>query len=118
MDGVCLWVEVSQDRHRSVKFVSATRDWKKKNVTWNNYVQGELPTKPPYYVEILTLAEKIGQDFDYIRVDFLGSQSQWKLGELTLYDSSEFTAYEDQQVELNYGSNWKHRIGQIISTGL
>ena len=77
MDGVCLWVEVSQDRHRCVKFVSATRDWQKKNVTWKNYAQGELPTKLPNYVEVQTVAEKIGQDFDYIRVDFLGSQSQW-----------------------------------------
>ena len=112
MHGVCEWLDISHDRQQGVKFVNADRDWKKSEVTWKNYVQGNLPEKPVYYFEILNLAEEIGQDFDYIRVDFLGSQNEWKLGELTLYDSSGLTAYADKSVDLAYGLRWNHRSNQ------
>jgi len=118
MDGVCSWVDVSYDRKRAIKFVSATRDWQSADVSWRNYPKGKLPTKPRYFSEILAIAEKIGQDFDYIRIDFLGSKNQWKHGELTLYDSSGLTAYENKQVELHYGSNRRHRSDRMISTFL
>jgi len=109
MDGICEWLEVVYNRQKGAKFARANRDWEKLDITWKKYTQGELPRKPEYFQEIRSLAEKIGNDFDYIRVDILSGARDWKLNELTLHDGSGFVAYDDPQVDLNQGARWRHR---------
>ncbi len=109
MDGVCDRVEVIYNRQTSGRYVTATRDWIEMDADWRDYARGKLPEKPIFYEQMRDFAEKIGSDFDYIRVDFLSGATEWKLNELTLYESDGLTAYVDPNVELAYGRLWTLR---------
>jgi len=71
--------------------------------------------KPYGYKEIFELAEKIGAHSDYIRVDFLSTDSRYLLNELTLYSQS---GYDDWskffenpfQHDLELGGKWDLKI--------
>lgn len=109
MDGLCDRVEVIYNRHLGSQYVTASPDWTEIQVDWKNYARGVLPEKPQHFAQMLALAEEIGRDFDYIRVDFLCGATEWKLNELTLYEADGLTAYVDPDIELAYGQLWKHR---------
>ena len=109
MDGQCIWVLVVYDRKTDMRVVQASRDWQRIETTSRNYTHGALPDKPAYFQEILAIAEEIGCDFDYIRVDFLCGVSEWRLNELTLCESSGFVASNDVALALARGSRWNHR---------
>jgi hypothetical protein len=62
------------------------RDW-----TPLNKINGLAPiTKPANYEWLALIAEKVAQDFDYIRVDFMVAQEGCFLNELTAYNASGF----------------------------
>jgi len=109
MDGVCDRIEVICDRQSGGQYVTATPDWKMVDADWKHYARGALGERPDYFEEVRALAEEIGRDFDYIRVDFLCGATEWRLNELTLYESSGFTAYADPNLELAYGRLWNQR---------
>lgn len=109
MDGVCDRIEVIYDRQSGGRYVTATPDWQMVDADWKNYKRGDLLERPACFDEMRALAEEIGRDFDYIRVDFLCGATEWRLNELTLYESSGFAAFVDPNLELAYGKLWKQR---------
>lgn len=109
VDGRCIWVLVVYDRRKDMRVVQATRDWQWIKTSSRNYTHGALPDKPDCFAALLALAEEIGRDFDYIRVDFLCGVNEWRLNELTLYESSGFVASNDLELALWRGAQWKHR---------
>lgn len=109
MDGVCQWIEVMYDRHHQTQFATATADWLALEIDWKNYRRGALPNRPKDFAQMRAVAQDLSAEFDYIRVDFLCGDAEWKLNELTLYESSGLAAYQDPSVALRFGQLWKHR---------
>jgi D-alanine-D-alanine ligase-like ATP-grasp enzyme len=56
-----------------------------------NEIKGVAPiAKLQSYEKIVRIAEKVAQEFDYIRVDFMVAQEGCFLNELTVYNASGF----------------------------
>lgn len=65
-----------------------------------------LPAKPDYFNELLAVAERLASAFDYIRVDFLTTDHDFHLNELTVYPSSGMRRYEPDGADMILGSFW------------
>jgi hypothetical protein len=63
--------------------------------------------KPKNYEIMLELAEKLAEDFDYIRVDFYNLNGKIYIGELTHYPASGRGKFEPQSFDFELGKYWK-----------
>ncbi|WP_179347760.1 ATP-grasp fold amidoligase family protein [Winogradskyella pacifica] len=59
--------------------------------------------KPTNFEEMKTLAEKIAEDFTYIRVDFYAVNGKTYFGELTLHHSSGFRKFDQEECDQKLG---------------
>jgi len=56
---------------------------------------------------MLELAEKIGEAFDFIRVDFYNLNGKIYIGELTHYPASGIGKFEPSSFDFKLGKYWK-----------
>lgn len=63
--------------------------------------------QPANLPEMLRLAEKLAQDFDYVRVDLYDLRGHIYFSELTLYTNSGDINYKPTQYDFDLGANWK-----------
>jgi len=63
--------------------------------------------KPKNYEIMLELAEKIGEAFDFIRVDFYNLNGKIYIGELTHYPASGIGKFEPSSFDFKLGKYWK-----------
>ena len=68
---------------------------------------GEMPPRPAFYDEMLSLAERIGAGFDHIRVDFLASGNRFFAGEVSLYPQSGMVPMDPDSYDLWLGEHWR-----------
>ena len=100
---------------RIVVIVGRYNDLKQSNFDENwNYIETEAsyPMGPPLprpanLPEMLRLAEKLAEDFDYIRVDQYDLRGHIYFSELTLYTNSGDINYKPTQYDFDLGANWK-----------
>lgn len=106
MDGVCVYIFVMQGRHGIRQFSHYTPDW---TLIPLEAEPGPSVPAPAYLEEMRALAEEVGRDFDYIRVDFLCGETEWRLNELTTYSASGLDVFDPVGLDLEFGQQWKHR---------
>jgi len=63
--------------------------------------------KPKNYETMLSLAEKLSEPFDYVRVDLYNLNGKIYFGELTHYPGSGICNFEPISFEFEFGSHWK-----------
>ena len=68
--------------------------------------QPELCLKPKRFEELVALAECLGKDFDYLRVDMYDADDSIWVGELTLYSLSGLTPFTPDEADKLIGSYW------------
>lgn len=84
------------------------REWRLLNV-----VQGEYPKyktalpRPAQLDEMIRLAEEIGKDFSYVRVDLYEIDGTIKFGELTFYPSAGHDQFDPPEWDKKFGQQWK-----------
>ena len=59
--------------------------------------------KPKYYSEMISLAEKIGKDFPFVRVDFYEINDKIYFGELTFFPGSGFEKFRPYEWDITLG---------------
>ncbi len=67
------------------------------------YKNGRQIERPTNYEEMKRLAEKIAQDFIYVRVDFYSVQNQIYFGELTFHSESGLSKFNPPEYDLILG---------------
>ncbi|KPF46131.1 ATP-grasp fold amidoligase family protein [Rhizobium sp. AAP43] len=67
---------------------------------------GELP-KPDTLDLMVSLAERLVHDLDFVRVDFFDTDEGLFVGELTLYPGGGFEAFEPPEYDLILGNAWQ-----------
>jgi hypothetical protein len=74
--------------------------------------------RPPEFDTMRDIAEKLAQDLDYIRIDFLVSDGRVYVGELTAYHESGMTRYEPDKMDFVLGEWWqlKHPLSRALWT--
>lgn len=64
------------------------------------------PQRPEFLDEMIKAAEKIGQDFDFIRIDFYFYKERVTFGELTIYPGAGFEKFPEIKWDTEFGKFW------------
>lgn len=64
------------------------------------------PRRPEFLDEMIKNAEKIGQDFDFIRIDFYFYKERVTFGELTIYPGAGFEKFPEIKWDIEFGKFW------------
>jgi hypothetical protein len=83
-----------------------SRDWQplKARLTLENH---EVDAKPPRLDELVDVAEKLAQPFEFLRVDFYVSDEWLYIGELTNYSGAGFERFIPYSFDVELGGYWK-----------
>ncbi len=68
---------------------------------------GEMPPRPAFFDEMISLAERVGAGFDHLRVDFLVCDDRIFAGEVSLYPQSGMVPMEPDSYDLWLGEHWR-----------
>jgi hypothetical protein len=109
MGGKAIYIFQEADRFRDHRLSYYTPDWQPLGVAMGAYLVGQPMPRPERLAEMVALAEEIGQDFDYIRVDILDGAEGFRVNELTIYRSSGLAAIDPPELDLTWGALWPHR---------
>ena len=105
--GKCKRIAVCSDRFAGGRRVTAFDEhWNCSDVATNDPGGGFIP-KPENFSAMLAIAEKLSEDFDYVRVDLYNIQGRIFFGELTLYPSSGDGVYVPTEFDFELGEHWK-----------
>jgi hypothetical protein len=103
--GKCRMIDFCSNRLNGLTFVSYDQDWNLMPLRWDK--QGTNVEKPEMLGSMLSIAEKLSRDFDYIRVDLYQSGKQIYFGELTNYPLSGRNVFKPESYDFEVGSCWK-----------
>ena len=56
---------------------------------------------------MFVLAERLGRDFDFIRVDLYNIDGRIVFGELTNYPHAGLVPFKPHDIDLEFGSHWQ-----------
>ena len=68
-----------------------------------------LYEKPKNFEDMIKLARKLSEDFDYVRVDLYNVDGQIYFGELTFCESGGFGKFTDEKWDYKFGSYWNQK---------
>lgn len=103
--GKCKRIVVITGRFEELKQSSFDGEWNYLE-TETSYPVGPPLPKPANFDEMVELAEKLAQDFDYIRVDLYDLRGRVYFSELTSYTNSGDINYKPTQYDFDLGANW------------
>lgn len=105
--GVCRKIMVFSDRfsERGKKVLSYDRDWNCTTLPITRRSRTAIK-KPETYQEMLNLAEKLGKDFDFVRVDLYTVNKKVFFGELTHYPMSGSSLPAPRENDIELGKFW------------
>jgi peptidoglycan/LPS O-acetylase OafA/YrhL/glycosyltransferase involved in cell wall biosynthesis len=79
------------------------------------YPQVETEVPPPRHLEeLLAVAEKIGSEFDFVRVDLYQSGDTVYFGEATFYPGGGFDPFEPAAWDAEFGRHWQLAPGRLV----
>lgn len=101
------FVLVTFDRFGALTEKHFTRDFQPLDL-WNGAPQqsGKI-TQPVAYLEMLTLADALSTDFDFMRVDLYVVNNRIYFGELTCYPAGGLAQFIPQEYDFIFGEKWQ-----------
>ena len=100
-------VMISVGRHSdNLCFDYFDMQWHKLPLVWDKPNSNVAHPCPPCFEEIQTLCEKISKDIPHVRCDFYIIDDKPLFGELTFFDSSGFSKFQDK--------GWDEKLGTMI----
>ncbi|MEA5446114.1 ATP-grasp fold amidoligase family protein [Gammaproteobacteria bacterium AB-CW1] len=99
-------IQVHQDRFGNHCRSEFDRDWRFLEVDGDGRGSDPLPC-PERYPEMLALAERLAQPFDFMRVDLYLVGGRIYLGELTAYPGSGRRCFDPSQFDFELGRHWR-----------
>lgn len=104
--GKCKRIVVIVGRYNDLKQSNFDENWNYID-TDTNYPLGPPLPRPDHLPDMLKLAEKLAEDFDYVRVDLYDLRGRIYFSELTCYTNSGDINYKPTQYDFDLGANWK-----------
>ncbi|MCG2461179.1 glycosyl transferase [Flavobacteriaceae bacterium F89] len=104
-NGKLKFVQVDLDRAIDHKRNLYDENWSFLDCTWR-YKNGRDIKKPKVFDEMVAVAEKLAQDFIYVRVDLYNLEDKIYFGELTFHTESGFGKFEPQE--------WDYKLGKML----
>jgi hypothetical protein len=109
INGKVAFIYVSIDREGKNKRNIYDRDWNPLYFTWAlkskdiAHLRGEEINPPATFNRMIEIAEKIGQDFLYVRVDFYDVDGKLYFGEITQHHGGGFDQIRPIEMDYKYG---------------
>ena len=104
--GKCKRIAVCSGRFEGGrKVTSFDEQWNHSNAGTSD-PEGPEVLKPKQFSRMLDIAQKLGEDFDYIRVDLYNIDGRIYFGELTSYPLSGDNRYTPTEFDFELGSYW------------
>jgi TupA-like ATPgrasp len=109
--GVVYAIEVVLDRFGKYTINIYDRNWQLLGIKrYANRLQSDKPVQPPQTLgKMLKLAEAIGKEFSYVRVDLYEINKKVVFGEFTIYAGAAFDRFEPVEWDWKFGEQWQHR---------
>ena len=117
--GKCFFGFLGQNRNVDIRFTVFDRDF---NIFDTEYIylkpsKKDIIKKPDCWDEMVTLAEKIGSYFDFVRVHLYLTTDGIKVGELTFFSHSGLGPFTNKKYDLLFGkffdnTKFKHLFGK------
>jgi hypothetical protein len=104
--GKCKMVLVICDRFSELTRTLYSREWEKVPAKYKSK-KDAIINKPHNYKAMLQLAEKLGKEFDFVRVDFYSVGNKVYFGEMTHYPGSGMGIFTPRSYDLELGKNWE-----------
>ena len=101
------FIEVDRDRFRGHKRNFYDREWSLLPVKLRYPPTSEPVSKPVNLGQMINLAEKIGAQFDFVRVDLYSPSQGILFGEVTFYPGAGFQAFIPKDWDNKFGEPWK-----------
>lgn len=101
------FVHVDTDRELSHKRVFFDRDWRKLPFTYTFPAGNNEIPRPPTLEKMISAAEKLGSDFDFVRVDLYEIDGRPYFGEMTFLPDSGLGAFNPPDTNRSWGEYWK-----------
>jgi hypothetical protein len=105
-DGRVRLVDVHTDRFGAHRVTFFDEKMQRLPVT-QNFPSDPHWTPPSQVGELMRIAERLGSEFDYVRVDLYLVRGVVRFGELTHYDSSASSAYVPGEYDRIIGDMWR-----------
>lgn len=106
--GKAFAVEVVADRYGAYTISFMTRDWNPMDI--RRYAKRPRaeppPPKPTEYDKMVAMAEEIGKNFPYIRVDLYSVKGVPTFGEATFYPSGGHDSFDPPEWDEIFGQQW------------
>ena len=103
--GKCHLVHVDFDRFTNHTRSLYTPEWKYLKIMLK-FPQGPDIPRPQNFEKMLQLAEKLGQDFGFVRVDLYSIGDRIYFGELTHYPGSGLELFTPLEFDFELGGHW------------
>ena len=104
--GECKLVHVDSNRFSNHSRSLFDSSWNFLPVTLK-FPQGPKVKKPFNYKQMVQLSEKLGRNFDFVRVDLYMINNKIYFGEFTHYPGSGMEKFNPQSFDFKLGENWK-----------
>lgn len=100
-------IQVDSDRYNDHKRLFFSEDWKELDFSLGFKKNESKFNKPDNLKEMITVAKKLSEDFDYVRVDLYNLNGKIYFGELTFTHGSGFEKFSPDSIDIEWGSYWK-----------
>ena len=114
-DGKCSMIQLDIDRFGKHTIDLFTPNWERLNVGWNFPNPEVVWPAPNQLSEMLRVAERLSNGFDFIRVDLYITTEGIKFGELTNYPDAGETPFDPSDFDLWLGSKWRMTDYKLVS---
>ena len=106
--GVVYAIQLVIDRFKSYRINFYDRDWNLLDIRgYGKRPRSDEAIPPPARLpDMLKLAEALGKDFPYVRVDLYEINREIKFGELTFYTTSGFDRFDPPEWDYKFGLQW------------
>ena len=106
-NGKFAFVMIDFDRHSDKRTRNLyDKDWQLIPCEWGR-PNGKKLQKPNNFDEMKKLAEKLAEDFTYVRVDFYLVKGNIYFGEITFHHASGFQKFTQEECDLKFGQQLK-----------
>ena len=110
-NGRAKYIIVDVDRYIGHKRNFYDRDWNNLHITSDCPAADREIERPENLDEMLTIAEKLSEDFPYVRVDLYDVDGNVYFGELTFYPWSGYVQYTPDEADFLFGEDFVIKSG-------
>lgn len=104
--GKCIFIQVDFDRFIEHSRTLYDKNWSYMPATLK-FKHGPMAPRPKNLERMLSLAEKLSENFDYIRIDLYDVGYNIFLGEMTHYPGSGMERFTPEDFDFEFGKFWK-----------